>query len=295
MLRAAASRIGVGEHDQVVLGPAQREHALAIGGRARACRLGHRGGTHERGGGYARMVEQRVHGGGIALRHREHPRGQARLGEQLRQAHGRARDLLAGLEHEGVAAGDGDREHPQRHHGGKIERRDAGHHPQGVAPCAAVDPVRDLEQLPGGQLRQRAGVLDHLQPLADAGLGLGHRLAVLARHQKAERADVGLDQLLEPEQRLHGSLIGVRPQATAASAAAATVRETAARVAGGEAAEGGAVDRRGQGNGAAAALHGASGYHAQGLWGEGDLRICTHGHVLSWLSHQCKRICLDVF
>ena len=51
---------------------------------------------------------------------------QARLEEELGEAHRHARIALGRLQDEGVAAGDRRRELPQRDHGGEVERRDAG-------------------------------------------------------------------------------------------------------------------------------------------------------------------------
>ena len=48
------------------------------------------------------------------------------LGKQTRQP-------LRDLQHEGVAAGDGERPHPHGHHRWEIERRDPGDHAEGLA------------------------------------------------------------------------------------------------------------------------------------------------------------------
>ncbi len=53
---------------------------------------------------------------------------------------------LRGLEDEGVAADQRHRKHPQRHHGRKVERRDAGGHAQRLAQRVAVDARADVRR-----------------------------------------------------------------------------------------------------------------------------------------------------
>ncbi len=67
------------------------------------------------------------------------PARQAGLVQQFDGARGRERHFFRRLQHEGVAAGDGERVHPHRHHGGEIERRDAGADADGLADGLAVD------------------------------------------------------------------------------------------------------------------------------------------------------------
>src|SRR3954451_6913613 len=65
---------------------------------------------------------------------------QARFLEPLCNQQRRRRNALGGFEDEAVAAGERDREHPHRHHGREVERRDPGHDPERLAQRVAVDP-----------------------------------------------------------------------------------------------------------------------------------------------------------
>lgn len=78
------------------------------------------------------------------------------------------RVALARLQQERVAGRDGDRVHPQRHHGGEVEGRDPGDHPERLAEVVHVHAARDLvgegalEHLP-----QAAGELHDLPAAGD--------------------------------------------------------------------------------------------------------------------------------
>jgi hypothetical protein len=85
------------------------------------------------------VLEQPVHRHLVAVDDVEDAVGQPGLGEELGQEHGRTRVALGGLQHHGVAAGDGVGEHPERHHGREVERRDAPHHAEGLAQRPDVD------------------------------------------------------------------------------------------------------------------------------------------------------------
>ena len=107
--------VGVGHDDQMVLGPAGRLHALAVprAGFVDRCRATAVEPTNEtaRTRGCASRASDAL---AVAVDDVEHTLGQPRLDEQLAQPHGRQRHLLGGLEDERVAAGDRDREHPER-------------------------------------------------------------------------------------------------------------------------------------------------------------------------------------
>lgn len=63
--------------------------------------------------------------------------------EHFGQKHGAAWDSLRGLHQVGVAAHHSDREHPQRNHGGEVERGDAGTHSDGQAVGVGVHVLGD--------------------------------------------------------------------------------------------------------------------------------------------------------
>ena len=71
-------------------------------------------GAHERYGLDVRVVADGVHGHFAAVDHVQHAGRNTGFQRQLAQAHGHHGVLLGGLEHEGVARGDGHGEHPQR-------------------------------------------------------------------------------------------------------------------------------------------------------------------------------------
>ena len=114
--------------------------------------------------------------------------------------------LLGGLEDEGVAAGERDRRHPQRHHGREVERRDAGddaeRHPERVR----VDPRGDLRgRLALEQVPHAAGELDDLKPARHLAAGVGEHLAVLAGDEAGEVVAAGVDELPEREHDLRAA------------------------------------------------------------------------------------------
>ena len=102
-----------------------------------------------------------------ALHHADDAGRQARLGEQLDQAGAGQRRLLGGLEDERVAAGDGDRHHPQRDHRREIERRNADDDAERFAHDVAIDIARDVRQRLAHQQRgNAAGELDDVDAAA---------------------------------------------------------------------------------------------------------------------------------
>ena len=193
--------VGVGHDHHVVLGAAQRLHALATAGAFGVDVFGDGGRTDKGQGFHVRVRDQRVHGLLVAMHDVEHACRQAGLGQQFSQAQ-RGRGIALGrLEHEGIAAGDGDREHPARNHHGEVERRDAGHHAQGLAHAPVVDAAADLVGvLALHQLRNAAGEFDDFDAARDLALGIGEDLAVLARDQLGQFVLVLVQQRLEIEQ-----------------------------------------------------------------------------------------------
>ena len=174
--------VGVGHDDHVVLRAAQRLHPLAGGRAARIDVLGDRRRPDEADGRDARVVDERVDRFLVAVDDVEHAVGQTGFLEQLGQLDARRRVLLAGLQHERVAAGERHREHPHRHHRREVERRDAGDDPERLADRMAVDAGADLlGELALEQLRDAGGELHHLVAALHLAGGIGRHLAVLGR------------------------------------------------------------------------------------------------------------------
>jgi len=190
--------IRVGHHHHVVLRAAQRLHALAVvrAGLVDVLRDRRRADEAERL--HVGVREQRVHRQLVALHDVEDAVGQAGLLEQLGHEQRGGRVALAGLEDEGVAAGDGHREHPARHHAGEVEGRDAGHHAERLAQRPVVDAGADLVGVVAlEQLRDAAGELDDVDAARHLALRVGEHLAVLGGDHRGQRVAVLVHQLEE--------------------------------------------------------------------------------------------------
>ena len=116
--------------------------------------------------------------------------------------HDRGRRIaLAGLENEAVTAGDGNGQHPQRDHGGEVERRDACDHAQRLTERPAVDAGADLlGELAFEQMRDAGGKLDDLQAAHHFALGIVQNLAVLGGDDGGEPVGILLQQIAEAKQ-----------------------------------------------------------------------------------------------
>ena len=193
-------QIRVGHHHQMVLGAAQRLHALARRGAGPVDVLGDWRGADEADRGDARIVQQRVHSHFVAMHDVEHAVGQSGFLEQPGEIDAGRGIALGGFEHEGIAAGDGDREHPHRDHGREVERRDARAYSQWLTHRVAVHTrAHLLAVLAFEQVRDAAGELDHLQAAGHLAARVRHDLAVLAGDQTRQLVVIALDQLLELE------------------------------------------------------------------------------------------------
>src|SRR5205823_426064 len=110
--------------------------------------------AYEADGADQRVREEGIDGFFVAVEDVEDACGDAGVDEHLAQEVGREGDALGGFEDEGVAAGDGDGEHPERDHGGEIEGGDAGADADGMARCFAVDIAGDVGE---GRAHEEAG------------------------------------------------------------------------------------------------------------------------------------------
>ncbi len=144
------------------------------------------------------MREERIHRLLVAVDDIEDAIGQPRPLQQLRQEESGRRIALRRLEHEGVAAHQGDGEHPQRHHGGEVERCDTGNDSQGLAQREGVDVRADvLGDLPLEQMRPPAGELHHLDPSPHLAHGIRMHLAMLHGDDAGELIGMLVQQRLE--------------------------------------------------------------------------------------------------
>ena len=105
----------------------------------------------------------------------------------------RRRVLLAGLEDDGVAGGDRDREEPHRDHRREVERADHRHRPEGLADRVHVDAGGGvLGEAALDQVRHAAGELHDLLAAADLAQGVGEHLAVLGGDDLGQLALAGV-------------------------------------------------------------------------------------------------------
>ena len=192
-----AVEIGVRQHDRVVLGAPQRLHPLARGAAGPVDVLSHGRGTDKADCLHGGMHQQCIDRLAFAVDHVEGTRRQARLGEQPGKRQRRGRRLLRGLQYKGIAADQRQREHPQRHHRRKVERRDPGHDAQRLKLRPAVEARRDiLHVLALEQLGRGAGVLDNLDTARHFAARIVANLAVFLAHQFREPVRVLFEQRL---------------------------------------------------------------------------------------------------
>ena len=192
--------VGIGHHDHMVLGPAQRLDAFAVAGAGFVDVLGNRGRADKAQSLHVRMVEQTVDGQLVALQHGENALGQTGLREQIGDEQADRRIALARLQDEGIASGNRHRHHPHRHHEGEVERRDAGDDAQRLAQCPVVHAGRHLvSEVALEQLRRTAGELDDVDAACDLALRIGENLAMFGGDHRGDAVLVQVEQLKELE------------------------------------------------------------------------------------------------
>ncbi len=148
-----------------------------------------------------RVIADHVHRIGAAVDDVEHARRHAGFHRQLGQAHGDHGVLFGGLEHEGIAGGDGHREHPQRNHRRKVERGDAGADAQRLQQRVGVDARGDVVgQFAQLQVADAGGMLDDLQPAKHIAFGIRQGLALFGGEDRRQLLHVLADQLLVLEE-----------------------------------------------------------------------------------------------
>ncbi|MNF79361.1 hypothetical protein D3C84_615730 [compost metagenome] len=193
--------VGVRHDHHVVLRAAQGLHAFAMASTGLVDVIGDRRGADEGHRFHIRVDQQRIDRLFVALHHVEHAVRQTGLFQQIRHEQAGARIGRAWLENEGVARRDRHREHPHRHHHREVERRDAGHHAQGLAQGPVVDVGRDLLGVVAlEQLRDAAGELDDLDAARYFALGVGENFAVLGGDHARQCVAVFIEQRQELEQ-----------------------------------------------------------------------------------------------
>ena len=175
--------------------------------------MGDRGRADEADRLDVRIVEDRVDRFLVAVDDVENAGRPARLDEQFAEPHRHARIALGGLQDEGVAAGDRRRELPERDHRREVERRDAADDAERLAHRIEIDAGAGAVGIFAlHQMRDAEREFDHFDAALDVALGVGDRLAVLARENVGEFVVVPGDEIEELHQHAGAALrIGRRP------------------------------------------------------------------------------------
>ena len=194
----------------MILGAAEGEHTLQVGGAAAVDDLRHARGADERDSLDVGVIADRFDGLLPAMHDVQHSLGQPCFTQQLGDAAGGDRHLLARLEDHAVPQRDGVGDGPIGDHVGEIERRDRGDNADREAFYSTFDAAAHLEHFARGDLRKRAGELGQLGGFEDFRARLGVDLAVLLGHQCRKLVDVFLEQSLVTEKNLHPLLDGHR-------------------------------------------------------------------------------------
>ena len=195
---------GVLEDQCVVLGLGERLHALTCTRRGLVDVLAHGGGADEGDAPDGRVHQQAVGLDAGAGDEVGDTLGQAGLDQELHHAHRGLRDHRSCLQHEGVAGGDAERQHPtHRDHRREVVRRDACEHTQRLAVGRGVVATGDVHRgVALHQVVRRARALDDLDGLQHITAGLGEDLAHLGGQQDAQLVQVLVEELLEAEHQL---------------------------------------------------------------------------------------------
>ena len=190
--------VGVGHDHGVILCAPQCLNALAMLASGAIDVFGNGGGAHKTHGLHAGIGQQGVHSLLVAVDHVQHAGWQTGLQGQLGNEQGAAGVAFGRLQNEAVSTSHGHGPHPQRHHGRKVEGRDARSHAQCLVLAPAVNAgahvaaVLALEQF--GRI---AGVLHVFNAALQLAQAVSQDLAVLVCDEFANGVSVGLQQLFQ--------------------------------------------------------------------------------------------------
>ena len=137
----------------------------------------------------------------------EHAIGKSGFHEQLGETHRGERNFFAGFQDEGISTGDGQREHPHRNHGRKVEWRNACANTDRLTHGDGVDLIGHLRQaLALGKVRNPARKFHHFDTTAHIALRLIECFSILACHKAGEFLKVGFQKIAvaEKERRALG-------------------------------------------------------------------------------------------
>ncbi len=184
----------------MVLGPAQRLHALAVGSALLMDVFSDRGRADKGNGLDVRVLQQCIDRHLVALHHIEDAIGQTGFLEQTRHQQAGRRIALGRFEDEAVAGHQRHGNHPQGHHDRKVERRDPGADAQWLTQVPVIDTAADVvAEIAFQQAGGTAGKFDDLDTAHHLAACVGQHLAVLAANDLRQFILVLVQQLLELE------------------------------------------------------------------------------------------------
>jgi hypothetical protein len=194
--------VGVRHDDDVVLRSAVGLHAFSILGAGLVDVLRHGRRADEGYGPDLGVGEERVHAFAAPVDDVQDAFWESGLLQELNEEHHREGHLFAGLEDEGVPAGDREGEHPEGDHRREIEGSDADADAERLEHGLAVDVACDVfKRVAEKQRRGAAGVFDVLNAAVEAAPGLDERLPVLERHRRADPVEFTLDDVAVTEEQ----------------------------------------------------------------------------------------------
>ena len=144
------------------------------------------------------MFHQRSRRRNAAVNQVDNAFGQIEFVQQFKQQFGAKRSLRRWLEDEGIAAGDGGRQEPQRHHKRKIERRNGGEDAGRLAHRRFIDARTDVFQAVAPHQHRRAhGKVNAFNAAAHLAPRLVQSLAVFLDDNLRDFLEIVFNQYLE--------------------------------------------------------------------------------------------------
>jgi len=150
------------------------------------------------------VVQQGIDGHFVPVDHVEDSIGKSRLFPEGSDPEWSGRVFFAGLQHDRVASGNGDREEPHGHHDGEVERANNSHNTEGLFQRINVDIGRSVEgEIAFEEVGESARKLDDLLPAVDFTQSVRKHLAVFFGDDLGELVFTGLEKLTKLEHNIH--------------------------------------------------------------------------------------------
>ena len=173
------------------------------------------------------MCEEGVDRFLVALNDVEDALRQPGFGQPFRDQDRRGGVPLGRFENKAIATGQGDGEHPHRHHDGEVEPRDPRDNAQRLTDRVAVDAGADVfGELALQKVRRADGEFDNLEAAGHLALGVVVGLAVLTRNHSGQLVGTIPQDRLEPVEHAGAPQLRCLRPCRPAAAAAATARAT---------------------------------------------------------------------